>query len=313
MTTNSVSRRPWLLASLGVIVFAFVCVSPWDHIYQISLDVRGFGAQQLGLETNGDAIKDCGTMLFSRGNANSVASYPICTTVFQRRDKAKPCNVLSFGIFDDPSFDVLFGRKGCRVDSYDPTIGKPTGSSPWAPFGSMFYNNSIGPANGINANFGWKEVSIAEAVQRIAGNPPTEPIHILKMDIEGSEWAALSSALSAGVFDPPYDIQQIIMEVHIGATGGDMSDPGVLGTSAARTWNPRTDQMISKHSDVSAHIAILRQLFDKGYRVIFRRPVGSVWNRERYIALPESDFKVRGQYDIALVKTRTGMFKRLSR
>ena len=293
----SVALVAWLT------IVAFVGVAPWGHVFQIGLDAGGFGSEELGLSTDANAIKKCGAMLFSRGNPDSVASYPICTHVLEQRDKSKPCNVLSFGVFDDPSFESLFGAKGCRVDSYDPSIGKPTGPSPWAPqHGSMFYNEGIGPTSDFNERFGWQEVSLMKAVHRVTGSPPTVPVHILKMDVEGAEWAALSAALDGGVFDPPYNIQQILVEVHFGATGADMSEPGETGTSAAHTWDTLADRMITDQSSIAAQIGVIRRLVAKGYRVTFRRSVGSVWNRERYVAIPGSGAKVRGQYDVALIK-----------
>lgn len=37
-----------------------------------------------------------------------------------------PCNFISFGINDDPSFDIILGNRGCRGFAGDPTVHHPS-------------------------------------------------------------------------------------------------------------------------------------------------------------------------------------------
>ena len=74
-------------------------------------------ARALGLDINKNlecVMKNVGT--------DGEGGYPMCLGLHFRSE----CNVLSFGIFDDPSFDQSMGSRGCRVDSYDPTINRTT-------------------------------------------------------------------------------------------------------------------------------------------------------------------------------------------
>jgi hypothetical protein len=281
------------------------------HIHQIHRDANmpEDVARALGLDINKNlecVMKNVGT--------DGEGGYPVCLGLHSRSE----CNVLSFGIFDDPSFDQSLGSRGCRVDSYDPTINRTTGPSPWAGHSSKFYGEGIGGRDGYNHRLRWNEVSIKTAIKRLQTTPGSSMVDIMKMDIEGSEWAALRVALDDGVFDSPITVKQIVMEVHIGTEGGDMSNDIYDNVD---TWDDNENVLIADPDGIVKQFMVLRDLRAKGYSLYFRRPVGSIWNRRRYVTVCIDQtlggglhvsaagvtcggevVRIRSAYDIGLIK-----------
>lgn len=139
--------------------------------------------------------------------------------------------VYSFGIGRDISFDLsLAGRFGCAVHCFDPT---PV-SLEWVrqqalppqihvhPYGLADYDGTLAfrpPRKSRSAHFTPVQRYHEEASERvhapvrrlatIARELGHKRIDILKIDIEGGEYAALPDILAAGL-----DIGQILVEFH---------------------------------------------------------------------------------------------------
>lgn len=118
--------------------------------------------------------------------------------------KAKPqensCNVLSFGIRDDDSFDEVMNNKyGCNVYSFDPFVEPPRVKDIRAKINSesskieinknwYFFNLGITHLSSNDHSF-WKRgsmVSLEEIISEFKLENQT--IDVLKMDIEGGEF-----------------------------------------------------------------------------------------------------------------------------
>ena len=133
--------------------------------------------------------------------------------------------VYSFGVCDDISFDAeMAGRFGCEVHMFDPAPGV---NSNFAGFtnggtcgtGRLFYHDlGIGPTSD-DPNTCWNltldgkkcEVMDLATIARTLGHTR---IDILKLDIEGGEFIALTPALAQGVFEA-LGIRQLLVEVHL--------------------------------------------------------------------------------------------------
>ena len=133
--------------------------------------------------------------------------------------------VYSFGICDDMSFDAeMAGRFGCEVHMFDPAPGV---NSNFAGFvqgspcgtGHLFYHDmGIGPTSDdpktcqdLTLDGKKCEVKDLATIARSLGHTR---IDILKLDIEGGEFVALTPALSQGVFEN-LGIRQVLVEVHL--------------------------------------------------------------------------------------------------
>ena len=133
--------------------------------------------------------------------------------------------VYSFGVCDDISFDTeMAGRFGCEVHSFDPAPGV---NSNFAGFvqgspcgtGHLFYHDlGIGPTSDdpktcqdLTLDGKKCEVKDLATIARSLGHTR---IDILKLDIEGGEFVALTPALSQGVFEN-LGIRQVLLEVHL--------------------------------------------------------------------------------------------------
>ena len=133
--------------------------------------------------------------------------------------------VYSFGVCDDISFDAqMAGRFGCEVHLFDPApgvnsnfVGFAQGSA--CGTGRLFYHDlGIGPTSN-DPKTCWDltldgkkcEVKDLATIARTLGHVRVD---ILKLDIEGGEFVALTPALSQGVFET-LGIRQLLVEVHL--------------------------------------------------------------------------------------------------
>lgn len=120
-----------------------------------------------------------------------------------RRENATPCNVYSFGVNEESSFeDAILKFTNCQVFAYDPSvsrIGPPiTSDEPRVHFEKK-------GIDGIN----WQERrTLATFMQQNGGH---RWIDILKIDVEASEYATLENILET--FDElPFG--QLLIEFH---------------------------------------------------------------------------------------------------
>ncbi|XP_078320607.1 uncharacterized protein LOC111112603 [Crassostrea virginica] len=119
--------------------------------------------------------------------------------------KMKSCLVYSFGVFKDLSFDdEVSNAYGCRVFAFDPTTPFDTHQhSPNVWFYRLGLGNSyrkfsqgyVAPLSKIRADFGHQ----------------SEPIAILKADIEGAEWSSVPNIVST---NQVANVSQLFLEFH---------------------------------------------------------------------------------------------------
>jgi len=133
-----------------------------------------------------------------------------------------PCTVYSFGIFDSFSFDQAVADKGCKVHGFDPS--KPGLKSKPAYeriHGATYHEFGIG---GVDRKYGPGEVPFSwpgigyltetnsdpwqlYTLPSIMKKNNHDHLSILKVDVEGSEWAAMEGILSSS-----WD--QLLVEFH---------------------------------------------------------------------------------------------------
>ncbi|XP_064082007.1 probable methyltransferase-like protein 24 [Macrobrachium nipponense] len=125
------------------------------------------------------------------------------------------CNVLSFGINNDWTFDDHFGKFGCKVYSFDPTIGKEDHQhSP----NVTFYNLGISSKKGT-VDIGGKMCEVdtySNILERLGLKDSV--IDYLKMDVEYAEYEFFKEVFSRTP-DLLLNVRQIGMETHHGRPG----------------------------------------------------------------------------------------------
>ncbi|KXJ28275.1 Actin-binding Rho-activating protein [Exaiptasia diaphana] len=112
------------------------------------------------------------------------------------------CIVYSFGIGKDFSFDDGMAHHGCKVYSFDPTIGKQDYQHAQRVY---FFNTGLADhdqeGNGkvaVDPPFSeWKTRTLASVIKDL--NHSEIVIDIVKMDIESSEWSSLYQMLQDGI------------------------------------------------------------------------------------------------------------------
>ncbi|CAH1786682.1 unnamed protein product [Owenia fusiformis] len=117
------------------------------------------------------------------------------------------CIVYSFGIGLDWSFDdALAKRKRCEIYSFDPTIGKKRHKR-----GDYihFFDIGLEDKNRKNSSKGF-ETKTFDTIIKENGHT-NKIIDMLKVDIEGSEWAVIPNMFKTGML---HNIKQLAMEIH---------------------------------------------------------------------------------------------------
>ena len=109
------------------------------------------------------------------------------------------CDVVSFGVGADSSFELEMARRGSRVFIYDHTVSGPVGAH------SNFYFKREGICGDNERAPHLKTLS-----EHAAEIPGLKDGAILKMDVEGAEWDTFATAPKEVIsaFD------QIVLEVH---------------------------------------------------------------------------------------------------
>lgn len=140
--------------------------------------------------------------------------YVVCEDAKIGGDKGGACQLFTFGIWNDDSFEqALHERHGCAVEEFDPTIK----SSP----GSQKYPESIHLHLAGISGSGPAEVKglgkVDSLQHHIAQHRQKGKALFLKIDVEESEWDALSS-VPASTFE---SIDQFVVEFHMGVRHGE--------------------------------------------------------------------------------------------
>lgn len=95
------------------------------------------------------------------GNKKKDGGYNVC---MEGKFKPEPisCNVLSFGISLDWTFDDEFSKYGCTVHSYDPSIGKQDHQR-----SQKHWFHNVGLGKRVEKNGNWSMVDIMTALERV--------------------------------------------------------------------------------------------------------------------------------------------------
>jgi hypothetical protein len=137
---------------------------------------------------------------------------------------------VSIGIGGDVSWDLAIAERGIDVHQFDHTVSRPPVDHP------RFYFRPIGVGGDGSTDTPLR--SLEHIVREIA--PRGELV--LKMDVEGAEWAALATA-PAGVMER---FSQIVIEVH-GPLAGSVLD-AVRNVLVAR-YLRRTHRVVHVHAN----------------------------------------------------------------
>ncbi|XP_077861542.1 putative methyltransferase-like protein 24 [Saccoglossus kowalevskii] len=119
------------------------------------------------------------------------------------------CIVYSVGIANNWSFDDDMAEFGCKVYSFDPSIGQPDhkhAENVW------FYNIGLWDENidNMTTNKGVWKCRTLDSLRKFLGH---DTVDVLKIDIEGSEWSVFVEILKSGVLNK---VKQIMFELHVG-------------------------------------------------------------------------------------------------
>lgn len=106
---------------------------------------------------------------------------------------------ISLGVGPDVSWDLDVAGRGVKVAMFDPTVRRLPTKVP----NGVFYR--LGVCGQADGNARYRPLSDLVAM---AGFPPGAEL-LLKMDVEGAEWSAISS-MDGGLAD----YQQIVIEMH---------------------------------------------------------------------------------------------------
>lgn len=128
-------------------------------------------------------------------------------TLRKRPEEAgRPCIVYAFGINDDTSFEEeLVNRTHCQVFAFDPTVKDLPASALNATPPLQFYKQALGPRDAPSRNF-----LIERNLLSIMKELGHTYIDVLKVDVEGAEWASFAPVFAAG----PLPVGQLLIELH---------------------------------------------------------------------------------------------------
>ncbi|XP_060063199.1 probable methyltransferase-like protein 24 [Ylistrum balloti] len=128
-----------------------------------------------------------------------------------------PCLVYSFGIGNDFSFDDDMAEQGCEVHSFDPSMGVKDYIR-----NSTVHFHAIGLGGKVIENFNArKDMYVREkqtwtimtlgSIMAALGHKDRD-IDVLKIDVEGHEWAVIEYLLQSGLLPR---IKQFSLEYHL--------------------------------------------------------------------------------------------------
>jgi hypothetical protein len=120
------------------------------------------------------------------------------------------CLVYSFGINNQWAFDDAMETFGCRVYSFDPSMGvgihKRTEKI-------HFFNIGLSGVDGLHPTKGWNMKTASSIYEMLAtSHGSSTPIDVLKMDVEYSEWDAIPQMLRSGFLADK--VKQLAVEIH---------------------------------------------------------------------------------------------------
>lgn len=183
--------------------------------------------QETAMEFVGEYMKKYGALISPPGKGHKdiqdikhgtcefdIAGHKICGP---KPDPSQPCNFISFGINDDPSWDKDMADKwGCRGFAGDPTVHHPSKLHEKVTFhnigATMLQDNEERLINKGGAEDWW--MTSFPKLRYFLG---LEKINVLKIDCEGCEVALARDMLRE---DPDFllHVDQISIETHVTKT-----------------------------------------------------------------------------------------------
>jgi len=108
----------------------------------------------------------------------------------------------SFGSNYDTTFEAeIYATKKCEIHIFDPTVNLSPDSR-WTFYKLGIYDNKTTLPN----------IGPVDTLLHIVHSLGHKHIHILKIDVEGSEWVALAEWLASP--DPGFSVDMLSIEVH---------------------------------------------------------------------------------------------------
>jgi hypothetical protein len=120
------------------------------------------------------------------------------------------CLVYSFGINNQWAFEDAMERFGCRVYSFDPSMGVKDHNRTEK---IHFFNIGLSGVDGLHPTKGWNMKTALSIYEMLAtSHGSSTPIDVLKMDVEYSEWDAIPQMLRSGFLADK--VKQLAVKIH---------------------------------------------------------------------------------------------------
>ena len=151
----------------------------------------------------------------------------------REQEIGRPCIVYAFGINDDTSFEEeLVNRTRCQVFAFDPTVkGLPVSALNATP-PLQLYKQALGPRDAPSRTF-----LIERNLLSIMKELGHTYIDVLKVDVEGAEWASFAPVFAAG----PLPVGQLLIELHYKDVATTFDFIGQLEKQGFRAFSRETN------------------------------------------------------------------------
>jgi hypothetical protein len=139
----------------------------------------------------------------------------VCADLLSEQKK-KNCNVLSYGIDKDYSFDLqMQARWNCTVIALDPTVTHPSMLGP-----GVFFQQWAAPSKFVDLHPELKWIVVSPIGLADLLFKPGSSIAMLKMDCEGCEYSLYRALVESGQMDFFSRVDQFAVEVHLAQVEG---------------------------------------------------------------------------------------------
>jgi hypothetical protein len=192
------------------------------------------------------------------------------------------CVVYSAGSHAEVGFDLAMARRGCSVHAFDPTMEQlglhgvvaemraaNVSFHPWGlhgrdqayPPGSALPWSLPGFVGGHQSTFRLRDVG---AIMRDLGH---ERVDVLKLDIEGAEWAVLKALLATPKLLSGGAVRQLLIELHFVPQGAEVKPGGEhrQGQPPPLVGGPTTAAEVFEYN--TRYKSILQQLQSLGFHM----------------------------------------------